>query len=167
MSAHVSEGTRQLGPGSDPGSSTDVTELLRKVGLKVTRTRVAMLNLLASSREHKTADEIVAGLRQQRVPVDRVTIYRNLERMLDVGLLATIYLPGKAMRVGLCTRLDSPHHHMIVCSKCGRVQQVEGCCLSEMWGRVADKIKSQSEFTLTGHVMQYIGICPTCASKQA
>ena len=31
----------------------------------------------------------------------------------------------------------------------------------------ADKIKNQSEFTLTGHVMQYIGICPTCASSHS
>lgn len=144
-------------------TQTDYAALLRRVGLKVTRCRVAMLEYIDGHGQHATADEITAGLKANGFAVDRVTIYRNVDRMLHKGLLATIYVPGRAMRVGLCKHPDSDHHHHVVCTDCGKVQEVESCFLVDSWDQVCTEVNGASGFELTGHVMQYLGRCPECA----
>ncbi len=141
----------------------DYAALLRRVGLKVTRCRVAMLAYIDSQGQHATADEITAGLKAEGFTVDRVTIYRNVDRMLQKGLLATIYVPGRAMRVGLCKHPDSAHHHHVVCVDCGKVEEVESCFLTDSWDQVCHEVNGSSGYELTGHVMQYLGKCPECA----
>jgi Fe2+ or Zn2+ uptake regulation protein len=141
--------------------------LLRGVGLKVTSTRLALLRLLSDRERHMTADEITAEMHTRGVPVDRVTIYRNIEKMLVEGLLIATNLPGRALRVGLCTQPDSPHHHHIVCDKCGRVAESEGCLVAEHWGSIESQVMKSTGFKLTGHIMQYVGICAECLEKGA
>ena len=145
------------------GTHADYAALLRKVGLKVTRCRVAMLEYIEAQGQHATADEITAGLKTAGFAVDRVTIYRNVDRMLQKGLLATIYVPGRAMRVGLCKHPESTHHHHVVCMDCGKVEEVESCFLVDSWDHVCSEVLSASGYQLTGHVMQYLGRCPSCA----
>jgi Fe2+ or Zn2+ uptake regulation protein len=145
----------------------DFATLLRGAGLKVTSTRLALLGLLAERERHMTADEITAQMHANGVPVDRVTIYRNIEKMLVEGLLIATNLPGRALRVGLCTQPDSPHHHHIVCDQCGRVAESEGCLVAEHWNSIAAKVRKSTGFKLTGHIMQYVGICSECLEKTA
>lgn len=145
-------------------ASLNYEDLLRKVGLKVTRCRVAMLEYIDEHRQHATADEITNGLKTKGFAVDRVTIYRNVDRMLQAGLLATIYVPGRAMRVGLCRFPDSAHHHHVVCQECGKVEEVESCFLIDSWDEVCAEVHRASGYELTGHVMQYLGRCSSCAN---
>jgi Fur family ferric uptake transcriptional regulator len=135
---------------------------LRRAGIKITRIRLALLELLAKESRHMTADEITAALRSQTVPADRVTIYRNIDRMIESGLLAATYLPGRAMRVGLCTQPDALHHHHIVCEKCGRVAETNGCPVSDSWDQLSREVRQSCGFQLTSHVTQYVGICADC-----
>jgi len=139
------------------------SKMLRKVGLKVTRSRLAMLDLLARRQTHMSADEITDTLREEGHAVDRVTVYRNLDKMLDRDLLAMVYIPGRAMRVGLRRNPGSPHHHFIVCEKTGRVEELDTCFLQECWDYAAQRIQEKSGWELTGHVMQYVGVAPDSA----
>jgi len=143
-------------------SHPDFARQLRKAGIKVTRIRLAILDLVTQHRRHMTADEITAALRTAGVPADRVTIYRNIDRMVHEGLLVAACLPGKAMRVGVCTQPDAPHHHHIVCERCGRVGETDGCPVADMHDELALAVRDRSGFRLTGHITQYLGICAEC-----
>lgn len=136
--------------------------MLRSAGLKVTGTRMALLKLIAGDGRHMTADEITAGLHDAGIPVDRVTVYRNIDRMIREGLVIATHLPGRALRVGLCTQPEAPHHHHIVCQNCGRVAESDGCVVSTQWSTLKSQIYQSTGFELTDHSMQYIGICPKC-----
>ena len=139
--------------------------LLRGAGLKVTSTRLALLSMLAEKSRHMTADEITAELRRGGIQVDRVTIYRNIERMLIEGLLIATNLPGRALRVGTCTQPHAEHHHHIVCENCGRVAESDGCLVAENWDSVETRVQQSTGFKLTGHIMQFVGICSECQNE--
>ena len=143
----------------------DFPRLLRGAGLKVTKTRLGLLTLVARENRHLTADEITSGLHADGIQLDRVTVYRNIDRMLDAGLFVASFLPGRALRVGLCRHPDAPHHHHIVCEKCGRMAETEGCLVSDRWDLLCKELRTQTGFDLTGHVMQYVGLCPQCSSS--
>lgn len=143
-------------------TASDHVTRLRGASIKVTRIRIAILELVAAQRRHMTADEITAALKQSGVPADRVTVYRNLDRMIHEGLLVATCQPGKAMRVGACTKPDAAHHHHIVCERCGRVEETEGCPVHDAWDELERQVRGATGFTMTGHIIQYLGICPAC-----
>jgi Fe2+ or Zn2+ uptake regulation protein len=146
-------------------SHKEFSRRLRKAGIKVTRIRLAILDLITLRRRHMTADEITAALRESGVSADRVTIYRNIDRMVHEGLLVAACLPGKAMRVGVCMEPDAPHHHHIVCERCGKVGETRGCPVADAHARLTDEIRASSGFALTGHITQYIGLCVECQTR--
>jgi Fe2+ or Zn2+ uptake regulation protein len=135
---------------------------LRQAGIKVTRIRLAILDLITQHGRHMTADEITESLRKRGVDADRVTIYRNIDRMVHEGLMIAACLPGKAMRVGVCHEPGAAHHHHIICERCGRVAETRGCPIADAEERVSREVLEFPGFRLTGHIMQYVGICPDC-----
>ncbi len=143
----------------------DFATTLRNAGLKVTGTRLALLELIEKENRHMTADEITQGLHDANVSVDRVTIYRNIERLIKERLLITIHLPGRALHVGLCKRPNDPHHHHVVCISCGQVSETNGCLVLDHWDELRGKIKEETSFELTDHILQYVGLCPDCKNK--
>jgi Fe2+ or Zn2+ uptake regulation protein len=140
---------------------------LHEAGLKVTKTRLAILDLVADERRHVTADELTAALRRGKVPADRVTVYRNIDRMIRAGLLITTHMPGKALRVGYCSRPGGPHHHHIVCCICGRVAELQGCVVRDAWTELQEDVRNGTGFELTGHRLQFFGTCAECQSLPA
>jgi Fe2+ or Zn2+ uptake regulation protein len=141
---------------------TDQARRLRDARIKVTKIRIAILDLVVATGRHMTADEITAALKQTRIPADRVTVYRNLDRMIHEGLLVATCQPGKAMRVGACRQPEAAHHHHIVCERCGRVEETDGCPVQDMWDTLRNQVLGSSKFELTGHITQYMGVCPAC-----
>jgi Fur family ferric uptake transcriptional regulator len=134
--------------------------MLRDAGMKVTRSRLAILDLLAERQTHMSADEITDTLRGNGFRVDRVTVYRNLDRLLDAGILATVHVSDRAMHVGLRSNPGSPHHHFIVCTASGRVSEIDSRFLNDCWDRARERIRAATGWELTGHVLQFVGISP-------
>lgn len=135
---------------------------LRQVGIKVTRIRLAILELISEHGRFMTADEITAALRSRHIAADRVTVYRNIDRMVHAGLMVAACMPGKAMRVGACSQPAAPHHHHIICERCGRVAETDGCPIQDAGERLVREVFEASGFQLTDHMAQYMGICPEC-----
>jgi Fur family ferric uptake transcriptional regulator len=134
--------------------------------MKVTTIRVALVELLADRGLHMTAEEITAELRALNYAVDRVTVYRNIERMLREGILLADLVPGRALRVALCSQPGKFHHHHIVCDVCGQVTEVDGCFLADQWDTVSGEVRRRTGYKLNGHLMQYAGTCPSCLEAQ-
>lgn len=134
--------------------------MLRQAGMKVTRSRLAILDLLGKRRTHMSADEITDALSGNGFRVDRVTVYRNLDRMLNAGILATVYVADRAMHVGLRSNPGSRHHHFIVCQDTGRVTEIDSRFMEDCWDRAKEAIREATGWELTGHVMQFVGRSP-------
>lgn len=138
---------------------------LRQAGLKVTRIRLAILDLIETHQQHMTADEMTAALRAKRIAADRVTVYRNIDRMIRSGLLIATHMPGRALRVGICTQPEGAHHHHIVCCSCGRVAELQGCIVRDQWDALQKRVERETGFELAGHRLQFFGTCRQCLAE--
>jgi len=90
----------------------DVREMLREVGLRPTRQRLALGWLLfAKGDRHLTAEMLHEDALRARFPVSLATVYNTLNQFTEVGLLREVAVDGSK------TYFDtnsSDHHHFYV-----------------------------------------------------
>jgi Fur family iron response transcriptional regulator len=90
----------------------DVKSMLRQVGLRPTRQRMALgWILFAKGDRHLTAEMLYEEATKAKVPVSLATVYNTLHQFTDVGLLRQVAVDGSK------TYFDtnvSKHHHFFV-----------------------------------------------------
>jgi Fur family iron response transcriptional regulator len=90
----------------------DVKAMLREVGLRPTRQRMALgWILFAKGGRHITAEMLYEEATRAKVPVSLATVYNTLHQFTDVGLLRQVAVDGSK------TYFDtnaSQHHHFFV-----------------------------------------------------
>jgi Fe2+ or Zn2+ uptake regulation protein len=132
-----------------------VADTLRAKGYKVTRQRQAVLESLAQANGHQTPQELYQRVRQTEPSIGLVTVYRTLEMLKCVGVICELSMPdsGRTYVLG-----PSDHHHHLVCSGCGTVVNFTTRGLDEL----EERLRLESGFTITGHVLEFAGVCPNC-----
>jgi Fur family iron response transcriptional regulator len=90
----------------------DVKALLRQVGLRPTRQRMALgWILFGKGDRHLTAEMLYEEATHAKVPVSLATVYNTLHQFTDVGLLRQIAVDGS--KAYFDTNI-STHHHFFV-----------------------------------------------------
>jgi Fur family iron response transcriptional regulator len=90
----------------------DVKAMLRQVGLRPTRQRMALGWLLfGKSDRHLTAEMLYEEATRAKVPVSLATIYNTLHQFTEVGLLRQIAADGSKAYFDTNT---TAHHHFFV-----------------------------------------------------
>jgi Fur family ferric uptake transcriptional regulator len=102
-------------------------EQLRGKGLRVTRPRIAVLEILGESRSHLDVDEITARARQRLDSVSVQAVYDVLAALTRAGLARRIAPAGGPARFE--ARAGDNHHHL-VCRECGTIVDVD-CATGE------------------------------------
>jgi Fe2+ or Zn2+ uptake regulation protein len=93
---------------------------LANAGVRPTTARVAILESLEEVRDHPTADELTVRLGRSGHRIGRATVYQNLDKLLEAGVIASL-TAGDGLR-----RYDAtlePHQHFID-SESGRIYDV-------------------------------------------
>jgi Fur family transcriptional regulator, stress-responsive regulator len=129
-------------------------EWLRSRGLRVTRPRLAVLDVLAEGG-HLEVDEIARRVRQRVDSVSTQAIYDVLGALARAGLARRIEPAGSAARYE--ARATDNHHH-IVCRGCGEVADVD-CAVGS--APCLDP-SSTSGFEIDEAEVTFWGLCPTC-----
>ncbi len=96
-------------------------ELLRSRGLRVTRPRLAVLDVLAGGG-HLEVDEIANAVRMRLDSVSTQAVYDVLGALSRAGLARRIEPAGSPARFE--ARVGDNHHH-VVCRGCGVVADVD------------------------------------------
>jgi Fe2+ or Zn2+ uptake regulation protein len=129
-------------------------EQLRTAGLRVTRPRLSVLQVLAE-RPHADVDTIVTAARTLHPTVSPQAVYGVLEALVVAGLARRIEPAGAPALFEL--RVGDNHHHL-VCRSCGAVADVDctvgaAPCLtpSDTAGFVVDEAE-----------VVFWGLCPRC-----
>jgi Fur family iron response transcriptional regulator len=90
----------------------DVKAMLRKVGLRPTRQRMALgWILFGKGDRHLTAEMLYEEARRAKVPVSLATIYNTLHQFTEVGLLRQVAVEGS--RAYFDTNVSTHHHFFI------------------------------------------------------
>ncbi len=86
----------------------------------MTRQRRMIYDIIKTSHEHMTAEQIYRRAKAQMPSIAMGTVYRNLGLMSDCGEIARIEMPGQPDRFD---KTVTPHHHCI-CVGCGCVSDI-------------------------------------------
>jgi len=130
------------------------SQFLKSKGYRITKFRIAILQLLHSSKTPLAADEIKSNLDKQGVFADLVTVYRFLNTFVDVGLLHKIEFGEGRYRYELASL---PHHHHVVCDSCGDIEDIQ---IDE--NELTKKLKTKSRFKIDHHHLEFFGLCANC-----
>ncbi|WP_286190170.1 iron response transcriptional regulator IrrA [Labrenzia sp. R4_2] len=90
----------------------DVTDMLRNAGLRPTRQRVSLAELLYSKGDrHLSAELLHEEAVAADVPVSLATVYNTLHQFTEVGLLREVAIEGN--KTYFDTKV-SDHHHFFI-----------------------------------------------------
>ena len=90
----------------------DVKAMLREVGLRPTRQRMALgWILFGKGDRHLTAEMLYEEATRAKVPVSLATIYNTLHQFTEVGLLRQVAVDGSKTYFDTNT---TAHHHFFV-----------------------------------------------------
>ncbi len=90
----------------------DVKSMLKEVGLRPTRQRMALgWILFAKGDRHLTAEMLYEEATKAKVPVSLATVYNTLHQFTEVGLLRQVAVDGSKTYFDTNT---TAHHHFFV-----------------------------------------------------
>jgi Fur family ferric uptake transcriptional regulator len=128
---------------------------LERNGHRLTAARQAILEVLVASEGHVSADELVELVRAQHPKIGRMTVYRTLELLSEIGAARPVYQGTGAAHYIL---MDNGHHHHLVCSRCARVVEFDDCLLEKL----EEVIGGRFDFQVQGHLVELYGLCAEC-----
>lgn len=133
---------------------------LSKSGLKNTRHRNAILNILTQNGCPMSPKEIFVQMKRRDTIINMSTIYRALKSLTEKEILVKILIQGETK--ALYQINNKKHCHYLVCLGCKKVVSIEHCLVKE--GYEADLNKSTG-FTIEEHNLEVFGYCPKCHRK--
>jgi len=142
-------------PNRDPGQ--DGLDTLRARGLRLTRPRRLILDVVRATDAHPTAALVYERVRRRLPRVSLATVYRNLRMLAAEGFLAERADAG-GMRFDGNT---APHDH-VTCLACGRIYDVPAPAERRVRRRVAARIG----FEVLEHRTEYYGRCVACRRQR-
>ncbi len=132
-------------------------ESLKRARLRSTRGRRRILELLNEAESPLTAEELHSRIGEQGLSLS--TVYRNLAALAGRGLLIkTVGQDG----IATYQPNTSAHRHRIVCVLCGRETEISACPLESLSRRIGE----ETGFEVTGHSLEFTGVCPQCRQIQ-
>jgi Fur family ferric uptake transcriptional regulator len=140
------------------------TRLLRGVGQRVTRPRVAVLSqIIAAGDEHLSADRLLEQVTEHHADVHKATVYRTLDSLTEAGVLSHVHL-DRGMRTYHLAEPAGHHHggHLHAqCAQCGRIVDLPPGVL----GRAGERIEAATGFRLDASHTALSGLCRECAGS--
>lgn len=143
---------------SEQAETRDLQAILVRSGLRPTRQRLLVLDVLDREPHDATAQQIHGTLRAAGERIGLATVYRTLASLSDVGAVDTL----SHRRGETCYRLcGDAHHHHLLCSECHRVIELEECDL-EPW---IDDLARAHGFVAKSHELEVTGVCGECRGQ--
>ncbi|MFA7076367.1 MAG: Fur family transcriptional regulator [Candidatus Izemoplasmatales bacterium] len=128
-------------------------------GLKNTKPRVNIIDLLEQSDNLMTAQDIYESLRNNGVSLNLSTVYRSLDKLTENNILNKVMLEdGKQ---ALYEYNHDIHHHFLVCKSCNKVKPIYSCPLD----KYEKELEKKTNFIITGHRVEFYGYCKECQRK--
>src|SRR5436853_3678229 len=133
---------------------------LRDKGVRLTRQRQILLELIDQSGQHLDAEKLFQMAQEKDPKLNRVTVYRTLKLLKEGGLVDELDL----MHYGgdqhyYETRTKQEHAH-VICLRCGKVE--------EFFGEPLQRLRRQNEAHFGFHILlartEVGGYCAHCQS---
>lgn len=129
-----------------------------------TKQKEKLLDYLVNNKErHTNVQEISAFLSSEGTPVGTATIYRQLDRLVECGMVRRYNFDGKT---GACYQYIENHkecheHFHLKCTVCGQLIHLDCERLLDISRHIAE----QHGFEIDPSQTVFYGKCPDCAKR--
>jgi Fe2+ or Zn2+ uptake regulation protein len=147
-------------PGGD-GPATELTRALDDAGYRMTGSRRAVAQLIASRDGAFETADLVDDSRRRRLGVARATIFRTLELLVGLGAVERLDLPSGAHSYVRCE--TTRHHHHLVCTRCQRAVDIEELGMPA----IVAEAERRTGYRVNRHRVELWGLCPSCQAATA
>lgn len=123
------------------------------------RKRQAILQAVCGTDCHPTAEWVYQAVKPQYTDLSLGTVYRNLAKFKEEGLIASLGVINGQERFDGDTH---PHDHF-VCSKCGAILDVSQY---ELPRELFQALSERYSLRVDSHELIFRGLCPACLKEQ-
>jgi Fe2+ or Zn2+ uptake regulation protein len=142
-----------------PALRETVLARLRKANQRLTPNRETLLEVLAAGNRPLT----ISDIRSVRPELATSSVYRNLVVLEQADVVHRVVTRGDFAYYELAEELTEHHHHL-VCSNCGTVEDVPASATIEQSVRdAARQIARRTGFKTEHHRLDLVGVCRRCA----
>jgi Fur family transcriptional regulator, peroxide stress response regulator len=136
-----------------------IIQALRNKGYKATPQRIAVCKTTLSSKEHPNVEKIYNEVKKTHPTVSLATVYKTLHILKENQLIQELNMPNAE------TRFDPnlTTHINLVCTKCGKIQDVDDPDLKT----VLKKVNLKTNFAPVSQRVDVYGLCENCQKEKA
>ena len=131
---------------------------LKEKGCRITPQRLAVLKILAESKNHPSVERIYEQVKTVFPTTSLATVYKTVNLLKDLGEVLELGFADWGSRYD--GNRPYPHPH-VVCVKCGKIVDPEFPSMKD----VAEEMERQSGFRITHHRLDFFGLCPACQKE--
>ena len=122
--------------------------------IRKSKQRERILEILKSTGAHPTAGWIYNKLRKEFPDLSMGTVYRNLNILIEQGLVKKIDFGSTFDRF---EANSFPHYHFI-CENCGVIKDLD----MPIDSGLNEKVNQQTNYKTNRHRIEFYGICDEC-----
>ena len=124
----------------------------------------ALLGVLSKTEKHLSAEDIYMAVNKFYPDIGLATIYRNLELLVNMGLVSKFDFGDGRARYELIEGPKVIHHHHLVCTDCGRVIDYTDFINEEveLLNKTQKGLSKKYNFKIKDHFIQFSGLCDRC-----
>ncbi|HAN20368.1 MAG: hypothetical protein A2Y15_07985 [Clostridiales bacterium GWF2_36_10] len=120
-----------------------------------TKQKNIILKVVKNSCTHPTAEEVYAGVAKELPNVSLTTVYRNLNKLAEQGIIKRLLIPNQPDRF---EKNPTKHYH-VCCEICGAFEDLIKPCYNL---NLDEKECLESGFFIKSHEIIFKGLCPNC-----
>lgn len=135
------------------------SDAIKLCGLRNTKSRAAILDVLAQSAQPISAEQIFFDLKEKNITANLSTVYRTLEALVDKNLAKKLSITGDNRTLYELNRMV--HRHYLVCLGCKKILAIDSCPLKGYEKSLA----KETNYLISGHKLDVYGYCPKCREK--
>lgn len=143
-------------------------EFFRGHGFRCTFPRQLILDVFYNSTKHLSAEDVYLMIHKTHPEIGLTTVYRTIEILNKLGIIEKLDVGDGRARFELSHSLcKKGHHHHLVCTGCGIIIDYDDFMKeeTELVKKIENHLKEKHNFTISGHMLQFYGLCPKCKEK--
>ena len=140
----------------------DLLAYLKSKGLRMTASKQLLIQFFLNNQNKRvSAKQVHEHLSLHLPSIDRTTVYRNIEKFIELDLIQELDLPkiGKAYQY----IFDKKIHHFYICKACGEVKKGD----EKLFNRIEKALKDIHDFSKAKLSVVFYGYCSDCATDKA
>lgn len=131
---------------------------LKDLKFRITPQRLAVLKILAESKEHPSVDRIYEQVRADFPTTSLATVYKTITLLKELNEVLELGFSEGSNRYDGYNPYPHPH---VICTQCREIIDPELTGIR----RLTEEAKGKTGYRITTHRLDFFGLCKKCQMK--